>query len=138
MFARLCPDGLGLLAYWDVEQSQSAIAKRLETIEHAGTPASRIRRLASADLEVTYTSGEFSDLQTAINQRIPPIVFVNTGELPYWSEATAHAVVLLGIEQDTVTLNDPAKSQSPIQTTLGDFQLAWDEMFKLYALLRKI
>jgi hypothetical protein len=127
-----------ILSYWGLEQPQSAIAKQLETIEHAGTPASRVKRLASAHLEVTYTSGKLSDLEIALNQRIPPIVFVNTSELSYWSEATAHAVVLLGIEQSMVTLHDPAKSNSPIQTSLGDFQLAWDEMSNLYALLRKV
>ncbi len=127
-----------VLAYWGIEQDQTTIAKQLQTIEKAGTPASRVNQLDSANLKVIYRSGELVDLQNALAQNIPPIVLVYTGELPYWSEATAHAVVLLGIEHDTVILSDPAKSSMPIPTLRGDFELAWDEMSNLYILLQKL
>lgn len=127
-----------VLAYWGLARSQPELAKQLQTIEDAGTPASRVKNLATNNLQVTYSDGELDALRVALEQNIPPIVFVNTGELPYWSIATAHAVVVVGIHNQTVFLNDPAKNDYPLEVPLDDFYLAWDEMYNLYALLKKV
>jgi len=126
-----------VLAYWGIERGQSNLARQLQMIEKAGTPGARLRLLASAKLEVTYRSGSLADLHAALSQRVPPIMLVHTGELPYWDLATAHAVVLLGIEGDRAVLNDPDVLQAAIRVPLDDLLLAWDEMANLYALLRK-
>jgi hypothetical protein len=124
-----------VLAYWGIERDQSALARQLQMIEKAGTPGSRVHLLASATLQVTYRSGELADLKTALGQGIPPIVLVYTGELSYWDQATAHAVVLLGMGSDWAMLNDPGIYQAEVRVSLDELQLAWDEMANLYALL---
>ncbi len=126
-----------VLAYWGVERDQSNLARQLQMIEKAGTPGSRVRLLTSATLEVIYRSGNLADLYAALSLQVPPIMLVYTGELPYWNRATAHAVVLLGIESDLAILNDPNAHQAAIHVPLGDLLLAWDEMANLYALLKR-
>jgi hypothetical protein len=127
-----------VLAYWGIERDQSDLARQLQMIARAGTPGSRIYLLASATLEVTYRSGDWVDLRAALGQGIPPIKLVYTGELPYWKQAMAHAVVLLGIKGDLAVLNDPGVRQAAMHVSLGDLQLAWDEMTDLYALLKRL
>ena len=105
------------------------------TIADGGTPGARIKRLASHTLNVSYGEGEMSDLQSAIQRGIPPIALVFTGELPYWDISTAHAVVVVGIDDASVWVNDPGQRDHPIKIARGDFQLAWDEMGNRYAIL---
>jgi hypothetical protein len=126
-----------VLAYLGIEWEQADLGKQLQMIPGAGTPGNRVRLLASDTLEVFYGQGELADLQIALSQDIAPIVMVYTGQLTYWDQATAHAVILLGIEQDTVFVNDPGMSEAPLRVSLDDFELAWDEMANLYALLSK-
>jgi hypothetical protein len=125
-----------LLAYWGIERDQPDLARQLHMIAKAGTPGSRIRSLASATLEVVYRSGNLTDLRAALSSSVPPIMLVYTGELPYWNQAVAHAVVLTGVESDLAVLNDPAMHQAATRVSLDDLYLAWDEMANLYALLK--
>jgi ABC-type bacteriocin/lantibiotic exporter with double-glycine peptidase domain len=126
-----------VLAYWGIEKEQAELAKQLQMIPDAGTPANRIRLLASNTIEVFYGHGELADLQAALNQNTPPIALVYTSELPYWDQAAAHAVVVLQIDEKTAVANDPAMTETAIRVPLGDFELAWDEMANLYALIIK-
>ena len=124
-----------VLAYWGIEQDQRILAVQMETIADGGTPGPRVKRLQSRRLNVTYGEGEISDLQSAIQRGIPPIALVLTSELPYWDTSTAHAVVVVGIDDASVWVNDPGQPEHPIKISRGDFQLAWDEMVNRYAIL---
>lgn len=126
-----------VLAYWGIERNQAELARQLQMVPGAGTPGNRVGLLASDTLDVFYGQGEVSDLQAALHRGIPPIVLVHTGELPYWDVAMAHAVVLLAMDETEVVINDPGITQAELRVSLGDFQLAWDEMANLYALLTK-
>ncbi len=126
-----------VLSYWGIEREQADLAKQLQMVPGAGTPGNRVRLLASDTLEVFYGHGELADLQTALNRGAAPIVLVYTGELPYWDLATAHTVVLLGIDEGVAVINDPGMTQVKLRVSLGDFELAWYEMANLYALLTK-
>ncbi len=125
-----------VLAYWNIERRQQALARQLHMIPDAGTPASHIRLLSSDVLQVTYREGTLTDLRRALMQSAPPILLVHTGELPYWNVATAHAVVLLEPTDNSAMLNDPGVDEAPIEVRLGDLQLAWDRMANLYATIR--
>ncbi|MBX3056681.1 MAG: C39 family peptidase [Anaerolineae bacterium] len=121
-----------VLAYWGIQRDQAVLAQQLYMLPGAGTPGSRLRLLASPQLEVFYGEGTFADLEAAVAVRVPPIVLVHTNQLPYWQQAFAHAVVVIGIEGTGVVLHDTA-----VRVSRGDFELAWDEMANLYGLLRK-
>lgn len=125
-----------VLAYWGIKRSQKRLARQLGTIKDAGTSGSRLHRLASRSVEVVYTVGEIDDLKDAIANQIPPIALVHTGQLSHWQINTPHAVVVVGLHGDSIFINDPAVSHSPIECSLGDFYLAWDEMENLFATIR--
>jgi hypothetical protein len=68
----------------------------------------------------------------------PPIVFVKTGELPYWNgQDVEHALVVVGMDERTILLNDPAFRRAPVKVSLGDFDLAWLERDEMYAVITR-
>lgn len=127
-----------VMAYWGVRRSQQRLARQLQTIPGAGTPGSRLRDLASPNLKVHYGEGTLSDLQAALAQAIPPILLVNTKHLSHWRLETAHAVVLLAMDDNLLMINDPAANQGHTVIGIDEFLLAWDEMAYLFGFIQKI
>jgi hypothetical protein len=70
-----------------------------------------------------------------IDRGVPDIIFLRTGELPYWQVDTPHAVVLAGLEADSAYLFDPAVKTVPITVSSGDLMLAWLHFDYTYAVL---
>ena len=126
-----------VLAFCGINRRQSRLARQLQTIPGAGTPGSRLRRLASRTLDISYGSGTLDDLRAALAQGIPPITLVNTRHFNYWSVEAAHAVVVISMDETTVVINDPGIEQGSTVVSIGDFYLAWDDMANLYGLVRK-
>jgi ABC-type bacteriocin/lantibiotic exporter with double-glycine peptidase domain len=127
-----------VLAYWGIRRTQDRLASELKTIPGAGTPGSRLRNLASHNLAVHYGEGTVHELRLALTQAIPPIILVNTKHLPHWRLETAHAIVLLAMDDNQVMINDPGSNQGRLVIGLDEFLLAWDEMANLFGLIRKI
>jgi ABC-type bacteriocin/lantibiotic exporter with double-glycine peptidase domain len=127
-----------VLAYWGIRRTQDRLARALKTIPGAGTPGSCLRDLASRNLAVHYGEGAIHELRLALTQAIPPIILVNTKHLPHWRLETAHAVVLLAMDDNQVMINDPGSNQGRLVIGLDEFLLAWDEMANLFGLIRKI
>jgi len=100
-----------------------------------GAPSSNILRLRRLDVSVTHDAGSLEELESQIIQGRPCIVFLDTSELPYWSEATFHAVVVVGMDDEYVYVNDPAFDKAPQIATWGDFDLAWIEQGYNYAVV---
>jgi len=125
-----------VLAYWQAPVDQSRVARLLDTQEF-GTVAPRIHRLADWGYATTYQSGSVAALRNLLAATIPPIVFVWTGNLPDWSINTPHAVVLIGLDEEQVLVNDPALSVAPQNIPLGDFLLAWAEFDNRYATITR-
>jgi ABC-type bacteriocin/lantibiotic exporter with double-glycine peptidase domain len=74
-------------------------------------------------------------LRTHLENGLPPVVFVNTDLLSYWSEKTGHAVVVVAIEQDRVYVNDPKFADAPKVIPLVEFESAWIEQYQEYAVI---
>lgn len=122
-------------AYWQRPLPQTDIAHWLGT-RGVGTPASRIQRLAQQGFEVLYRTGSLAELETWMAQGVPCILFLRTGELPYWQVDTPHAVVLAGLEAESAYLFDPAVETAPVTVSSGDLILAWSHFDYTYAVLR--
>ncbi|MBN1887789.1 MAG: C39 family peptidase, partial [Thermoflexales bacterium] len=90
-----------------------------------GAPRRNILRLTQLGLQVTYRQATLPILADYLHAEQPVIVFLDTGELAYWSTATNHAVVLVGLEGDDVLVNDPAFPSAPQRIPRDDFELAW-------------
>jgi|GEM_PF-3042550 len=99
-------------------------------------PASRVQRLTKYGFDVTYSTGSLSDLHTCLAHNVPVIVFVRTGELPYWDVDTPHAVIVAGTEGEQVYLFDPAIDTAPITVNAGDLMLAWSYFDYTYTFLK--
>jgi ABC-type bacteriocin/lantibiotic exporter with double-glycine peptidase domain len=117
-----------------IRQSQQDLNRMLGMTE-AGTPSPRVKRLNRQGVAVVYDTGDEHVLRTAIDRGLPPIVFLLSGDLPYWRVNLRHAVLMVGYSEDEVFLNDPAFADSPKGVSWGDFLLAWSEFDYRYALV---
>lgn len=124
-----------VLSYWGREIPYNSLL-RLLRVQPYGAPAGNIRLLSSLGLRVTYSTTNLTGLQSLLDQGSPVIVFVRTGELPYWAYTTDHAVVVVGYDEGHVYVNDPDRSESPIMVSRGDFELAWLERDYAFALIK--
>lgn len=94
-------------------------------IRSYGAPAGNIRLITQLGLSVTDLPG----LIQLLEQGSPVIVFLRTGDLPYWKYNTDHAIVVTGYDSEAHQLfvHDPYANEAPIAVTQGDFELAWSE-----------
>lgn len=120
------------LDYIGVSVTQQQLNQIL-MLTDAGVPASRVRLLDRFNVEVLYASGDDSVLRRMIDQGKPIIVFVFTGDFPYWSANIRHAVLVVGYDDNNVYLNDPVFAEAPQFVSWGDFLLAWSEFDYRYA-----
>jgi len=105
-----------------------------------GAPHRNILNLAklSPNISVTYQQGEIPDLRRVLDRGLPPVAFVWTGELPYWSTDVWHAVVLVGYDDQNFYVNDPVFPIPAQPVTVGDFDLAWLAYDSYYAVIEVV
>jgi uncharacterized protein YvpB len=113
------------------------LMKLLDITPDLGAPASNIKRLAKLNVSVEYGTGALGNLASYLSQGIPGIAFVHTVHLSYWSEAVRHAVVVVGVDERRVYLNDPFFDMAPQTVSRLEFELAWDEMDNTYAVITR-
>jgi uncharacterized protein YvpB len=88
-------------------------------------------------VDVLYASGDESTLRSALDRQQMVIVFLATGDLPYWSANVQHAVLLAGYDDEQIYLHDPVFPAAPQAVAWGDFLLAWSEFDYRYACLTR-
>ncbi len=106
-------------------------------IRSYGAAFSNLHRLEELAVAVTIEKGSIARLRWALDHGLPIIVAVNTGPLTYWMDDTAHALVVVGIEQETILVNDPEFEQAPQAIPLDEFLLAWLEQDYRQALIQR-
>lgn len=102
-----------------------------------GAPRRNIVRAVRFGVDVIYREATMSILVDYVQSGEPVIAFVDTNELPYWTSGTNHAVVVIGVQDDALFVNDPASEADPIRVTMGDFELAWLNADYMCAIVRK-
>jgi len=113
---------------------------RLLKIKPHGAPARNILLLNAArglNAKVVYSTIDMAGLAEFLRQKQPVIAFVKTGNLPYWTDNVDHAVVVVGVDETQVYVNDPDRDDGPISILHGDFELAWLERDYAYAQITK-
>lgn len=125
-----------LLDYHQVPVDYTRLVQLLG-IRSYGAAFSNLRRLEELGVSVIIEKGGIAKLHRALDQGSPVIVAVNTGPLTYWSDDTAHALVVIGIEQQRVLVNDPEFEQAPQSVLVDEFLLAWLEQDFRQALIQR-
>jgi ABC-type bacteriocin/lantibiotic exporter with double-glycine peptidase domain len=123
-----------VLAYFGRSVEYGRLLQLLR-IKAYGAPASNIRLLTQLDLTVTYGVTDIPGLENMLAQGYPIIVFVRTGDLPHWTYATDHALVVAGCDEVNLYVNDPNFAEAPLIIPRDDFELAWLERDYYYALV---
>jgi len=124
------------LAYLNVSVRYEHVLKLLD-VKPYGTPGSRLNNLVDLGVRVRYAHGSMDELTFELDCRRPCIALVRTSQLPYWTYATDHAVVVVGNDEQTVYINDPAFEQAPQQVSRAEFELAWLEFDYRYGVIWK-
>lgn len=110
---------------------------RLLKVRSFGASGQNLKYLSSFGVNVIYREGSLDELKHHLQNSHPCIVLVRTAELPHWTYATDHAVVVVGIEDQQVYVYDPAFAAAPIAIPLIAFELAWMDFDYRYALLTR-
>ena len=83
-----------IMNYLGLDYSQATLNGVLG-LTSIGTPYRNIQRLSQLGVRVAMQIGVDTDIQFAIDHEMPPIVFLMTGALPYWSDDASHSVVVV-------------------------------------------
>jgi len=108
--------------YGDI-RSEAELRLLLAT-QSTGTRAGNVMRLSGPAFEVHLRSSNLVELQRVLADNQPPLVFLRTGSLEYWSMDIFHTAVLIGLDPTTVALNDPYFATAPQTTSLQTFEKA--------------
>jgi ABC-type bacteriocin/lantibiotic exporter with double-glycine peptidase domain len=81
-----------VLAYYGRTYSEEELAQALGAGPR-GTPARNVERLASFGYEVEVKFSNTPELAAALFAGTPPLVYLDTGPLDYWSIDCAHVAV---------------------------------------------
>jgi ABC-type bacteriocin/lantibiotic exporter with double-glycine peptidase domain len=124
-----------VLAYHGRAHSEDEIRRLLQT-RPRGTPARNVASVGSREFDVELKSSTVAELGAALLAGTPPLVYVDTAPLQYWSADCAHAAVLVGMDLGTIWLNDPFFDAAPQQGSLPAFLQAWAANAFLAAFIR--
>jgi ABC-type bacteriocin/lantibiotic exporter with double-glycine peptidase domain len=123
------------LIYMGRSVAYKRLLKLLRIKPGLGTLASNIHRLKALKLHVIFQPGTFEELYNHLTHDRPSIAFIYTGELSYWPEGVDHAVVVVGLDDQNIYVNDPAFPSGPLTIDRGEFDLAWLEWDEKYAVV---
>ena len=112
--------------------------RKLLGVEWFGTGFANIRKLEEVGCSVEIGYGSLTELYAHIEQRNPVIVGVDTSELAYSPVDTKHAVVVMGLRDDTIYVHDPMITNTvPVASHVDEFALAWMAHFEMYAVITR-
>ncbi|MCB0211748.1 MAG: C39 family peptidase [Anaerolineae bacterium] len=124
-----------VLTYLEQPVTEAALATKLEATV-LGTPGNRLLRLNSPTLLVEFGPLTLPLIYNYIDNGAPIIALVRTGFLDYYHVDMAHAVVVVGYDDQYLLLNDPDFDIAPQQATRNGFLAAWGEFDFLAATIK--
>ena len=125
-----------VLLYFGLRTNRARLRRVLGASDF-GTPAPSVLNLARLGIRVTFRSESNEQvLRRWLNQGIPPICMVDTGAFPHWGFSTAHAIVLVELDDNHAVLNDPAFPDARQTVSTEAFLLAWADHDYQYAILQ--
>src|SRR5947209_10584450 len=86
-----------ILAFSGVLHTEEEIRRHLGTAPH-GTPARSLFLLRALGFEVRIEQSDLKQLEDSLVAGVPPLVFLETSHLEYWTQRCDHVAVLVGID----------------------------------------
>ena len=116
-----------MLAYLGMDMAEAEVSRVLGAQEF-GAPSFAVQRLTALKLRVTYREWSVAQLLEALETQTPVLVFVRTAFLDHWTKDVAHAVVIVGAEENRqFWIHDPAWPTSPLAVLWDGLLAAWAE-----------
>ena len=126
-----------ILAYLGFNISQKQIAQMMGASEE-GVPFSRVNAIESLGVRVRLSKeGDWDVLQDAFRQEQPSLVAVDLVFFPYAQVDESHVVVVVGINDDEVSVLDPFEDPGLRHIKKDAFIAAWTELDCAYAVITK-
>lgn len=125
-----------VLGYLGIEKSESWLWQRLRT--GTVTPFPNIEKLAP-ELGLSIEVGEWLDLaalEPHIDSGLPVLVAVHADNRRHWPYVDNHAVVVIGFNEQSVFIHDPAQVEAPLEIDMDTFLLAWANRDYEYGVIR--
>jgi len=122
-----------VLDYLNVPFTYDRLQRHLQATPF-GTVFGNLRRLTKYGLHIHIQQGDFAQLRNHLDTGLPCIVAITTSK-PFWSEATNHAVLVVGMNDTDIYVCDPQFDEGPRAIPLAEFELAWLEQDYLFALI---
>ena len=101
-----------------------------------GTPFFHVANLRRLGVNAESRQGSPDSLQALVAGATPAIVWIQTGQLPYWRDNVDHAVVVVDMDETTVRLHDPDLPHGPTAVQRADFELAWLDADEWLAIIK--
>ncbi len=124
-----------VLGYLGQPVEYNALLSLLHTRSDVGTAAANVRYLETLGVNVRLFHADLDTVRESLVNDWPVIAFVETAPLLYWSEDTDHAVLIVGIDDEAVYVNDPEFEQVPQRIPRVQFELAWFRFDNLCAVI---
>lgn len=124
-----------VLDYLSQPIEYDALVSLLRTRFALGTAAANVRYLETLGFQVRLFHADLDTVRESLVNGRPIIAFVGTASLPHWSEDTDHAVLIIGIDDEAVYVNDPEFDQAPQCVPRIRFELAWLRFDNLCAVI---
>lgn len=126
-----------VLSFYQIQQSQRQL-NRILGLPSLGIPFSQITNVERIGVSVMLDMGEESAIQAQLDIGNPVIVPVLTNQLSYWgNEKTQHAITVIGYDERSVFINDPAFDTAPQTAGWLEFMLARDIYDYIYATITR-
>jgi hypothetical protein len=89
-----------------------------------GTPVDNILHLDQLGVQVAIEEMTLEEISYYLQQGLPVMAFINTADLPYWDVNSDHVVVVVGMDEQWIYINDPYFPEAPQQVSKTSFELA--------------
>lgn len=127
-----------VLQHLGIEYSELELVKILES-GIQGTSIFNIELLPVTDLGLKVWTGEMlpETLKEHLEDEIPVIVVVLTGDLPYREDDNPHTPVVVGCDDKSVYINDAKVQEAPVSVPWENFLTAWEDFGNFAAVIQK-
>ncbi len=116
--------------------SYSHLVRRLGT-KSFGTPFRNIQELEKDGFTVIISHLTLAEIRHYLTAQLPVLAGVHTTDLSYWSQAVDHVVVVIGMDDTHVYVNDPSLEAGQHPIPIAEFELAQLSFDQLCAILHR-